>query len=165
MNYIEPKLSIELVPKTSFFNNVRHAVSAAEWDKIKKATYKKANYKCEICGGRGFKHPVEAHEIWHYDDEKHIQTLTGLIALCPTCHLSKHIGFAQIKGKEKEVIKQLMKVNQWNVEQTNLYLEAIWEIWYFRSRFQWQLNLEYLDKLGIVYHIDEAKIKSMQDSL
>lgn len=165
MQYIEPKLTIELVPKTSFFNNVRQAVSSTNWDILKKMTYKKANYKCEICGGKGYKHPVEAHEIWHYDDNQHIQTLMGLIALCPTCHLTKHLGFAQIQGKEKDVIKQLMKVNQWNNEQTHLYIEAIWEIWYFRSQFQWQLNLAYLDKLGIEYHIDLNKIKAMQDSL
>lgn len=164
MNYIEPKLSIELVPKTSFFNNVRHAVSAKTWEQLKKTTYKKANYRCEICGGRGYRHPVEAHEIWHYDDEHHIQSLVGLIALCPTCHLTKHLGFAQIQGKEKLVQKQLMKVNQWSESEMLLYTEAIWEIWYFRSQFQWTLKLDYLDKLGIEYTVDLEKIKAMQNN-
>jgi uncharacterized membrane protein (GlpM family) len=165
MQYIEPKLTIELVPKTSFFNNVRHAVSTQEWDKLKKMTYKKANYKCEICGGRGYKHPVEAHEIWHYDDKNHIQTLRGLIALCPTCHLTKHLGFAQLKGREKDVFRQLMKVNNWNEAETQQYVEAIWEIWYFRSQFKWTLNLDYLTQIEVPYSIDLEKIKAMQDGV
>lgn len=44
------KLTIELVPGTSFFNNVRSAVTTSEWNVIKKKCYKKAGYKCEICG-------------------------------------------------------------------------------------------------------------------
>jgi hypothetical protein len=49
------KLTIELVPKTSWYSNVRSNVSKDEWDKIKKKCYIKANYKCEICNGIGDK--------------------------------------------------------------------------------------------------------------
>ena len=88
-------LTIELVPSTCWFSNVRDHVSKSIWDKLRKATYRQSNYRCEICGDRGSKHPVECHEIWHYDDDKYIQTLTGLTALCPDCHRVKHIGLAQ----------------------------------------------------------------------
>jgi hypothetical protein len=60
------KLSIELVPQTCWFSNVRDHVDQKTWDILRKDTYKKANYKCEICGGVGSKHPVECHEIWDY---------------------------------------------------------------------------------------------------
>ena len=77
------KLTIELVPSTSWFNNVRSQVSAQEWDIIRHIVYAKANNICEICGGKGNKHAVECHEIWEYDDKEHIQKLIGMIALCP----------------------------------------------------------------------------------
>ena len=49
------------------------------------------------------------HEIWHYDDENFVQTLIGLIALCPSCHKSKHYGRAINVGDDKFVRKHLKK--------------------------------------------------------
>jgi hypothetical protein len=84
-----PRLSIELVPATSWFDNLRSLLPPAEWDALRKATSQAAGHRCEICGGRGPKWPVECHERWQYDDATHVQTLTGLIALCPECHRVK----------------------------------------------------------------------------
>ena len=84
MNY---KLTIELVPKTSWYSNVRSNVSKNEWDIIRKKSYEHAGHVCEICGdigtNQGVKHNVECHEIWDYNDETNEQTLGGLISLCP----------------------------------------------------------------------------------
>jgi len=52
------KLTIELVPKTCFFSNVRSEISATLWDILRKETYRKANYRCEICNGKGEKWPA-----------------------------------------------------------------------------------------------------------
>jgi hypothetical protein len=41
---------------------------------------------------QGYKHNVECHEIWEYNDEDKIQKLIGLISLCPICHLTKNIS-------------------------------------------------------------------------
>lgn len=96
------KLTIELVPSTDFYSNVRSNVTQKEWDVIRKKSYERASNKCEICGdagtNQGVKHKVECHEIWEYNDESHIQKLIGLISLCPNCHKTKHAGLAQIKG-------------------------------------------------------------------
>ena len=54
-----PRLTIELVPSTCWFSNVRSNISKQDWDRLRKETYKKANYRCEICGGVGRNHPVE----------------------------------------------------------------------------------------------------------
>ena len=57
------KLTIELVPKTSWYSNVRSNVSRSQWDKLRKKCYLNADYKCEVCGDtgikQGFKWPVE----------------------------------------------------------------------------------------------------------
>ncbi|AKJ73572.1 hypothetical protein SP39_1 [Salmonella phage 39] len=80
-----------MVPKTAWFTNLRSHLSKSNWDVVRKKCYAKANYKCEICGGKGTKHPVECHEIWDFGNGK--ITLKGLIALCPSCHEVKHIGW------------------------------------------------------------------------
>ncbi len=79
------RLTVELVPKTSWYNNIRALVDELDWDRIRRQVYRQADYRCEICGGRGPEHPVECHEVWRYDDRTHVQMLVRMIALCPAC--------------------------------------------------------------------------------
>ena len=88
---------------------------------------------CEICGDVGMNqdvaHPVECHEGWHYDDNKKTQTLKSLVALCPNCHKTKHVGLAKINGEESIVIKQLMKVNDMTEKEAKAYIAESFAIW------------------------------------
>ena len=139
------QLTVELVPRSCWFSNVRDHVSKSVWDRLRKATYKQSNYRCEICGGRGNKHPVECHEIWHYDDDRYIQTLKGLTALCPDCHRVKHIGLAQLQGYGEQAEAHLAKINGWSRAQTDNYLEKVWDIWQERSCHHWSLDFSWLE--------------------
>ncbi len=150
-NATKPKtpLTVELVPSTCWFFNVRSEVSKEDWDTLKKITSEKAGARCEICGGRGPRWPVECHEIWHYDDEKHIQTLTGLIALCPACHEVKHLGLSQTKGRYDQALAHLARINGWSLEDAALYAEVQFEVHARRSNHQWDLDISWLNNLGI----------------
>jgi hypothetical protein len=138
------RLTIELVPRTSWGNNVRSMVSPDIWYKLRRDTYTKAGYRCEICGKTGAKHPTEAHEIWLYNDVTHTQTLTGLMALCPMCHSAKHIGNAQRWGTMDKVIAHLCKVNNWTLETTIQYIKEAFEEWETRSKHKWKVNVDIL---------------------
>ncbi len=146
MNYDNLKLTIELIPKTSWYDNVRSHVSKEQWDTIRRKSYKNANYKCEICGGVGDKHPVECHEIWQYDDENNIQKLIGFISLCPNCHKVKHPGLAQIKNEFDIVINQLMKVNNMSKQEAYDYIDHVFKIWLKRSQHNWTVDIEYINE-------------------
>ncbi len=144
------KLTIELVPKSCWFSNVRSEVKQSEWDKIRKKVYSDANNVCEICGGKGSKHPVEAHEIFEFNDETKIQKLVKLQALCVLCHKVKHYGLWQMKGQEDSLNAHLMKINEWTLEETKKYVAECFLQWYNRSQIEWQLNLSLLqEKFGI----------------
>lgn len=138
------KLTIELVPQTAWFKNLRSLLTVPEWDYVRKKCYREASYCCEICGGVGPNHPVECHEKWEYDHVNHVQTLTGLIALCPACHEVKHIGLASINGRYYDALEHLAKVNGWQLEEARAYAEEAMEEWERRSRHDWKLNTEYL---------------------
>lgn len=142
-------LTVELVPSTAWGANLRSELPKKDWDKLRKAQYANAGNRCEICGGKGRKHPVECHEIWDYNDKTHVQTLTGLIALCPPCHRVKHLGFAFVKGRGQEAIAHLMKVNGWSPEDTQHYVEAVFEEHARRSKHRWTLDLEWLRSVGV----------------
>jgi hypothetical protein len=139
-------LTIELVPRTSWFSNVRELISQSEWDQVRKAIYQKANYLCEICGGRGKKWPVECHEIWLYDDKNRIQKLSGLIALCPSCHEVKHIGLAGVRGRADIAEAHLIEVNSWTRKQAEEYLEKVKAVWRKRSHHNWTIDFTWLEE-------------------
>lgn len=142
-------LTVEIVPKTCWFSNVRSHVDKQTWDVLRRRTYRKAKNRCEVCGGRGPQWPVECHEIWHYDDENRVQKLTGLTALCPSCHEVKHIGLANVNGRGDIAAAHLAKINRWTSEQTAAYLKNVWEIWAERSAHSWQLDLSFLELYGV----------------
>jgi len=139
------KLTIELIPKSSHFKNVRSEVSKGEWDRIRKKVYKEADYRCEICNGKGPKWPVECHEIFEYNTEEKIQKLIRLIALCPSCHEVKHIGLAGIKGRYNIAKKHLCKVNGWSDSDSEHYIQHCFEEWSRLSKIDWKLDLTNLD--------------------
>jgi hypothetical protein len=152
----KPKLTIELVPSSSWFNNVRSAVTKKQWDYLKSQVSSKAWNVCEICGGVGPKHPVECHEIWHYDNKKLIQKLEGMIALCPDCHMVKHIGLAGIRGKRAQALHHLMYVNNMTSKEAEAYIEGAFKVWAERSAKTWTLDLTHLQEYGV----DIKKIKA-----
>ena len=141
-------LTVELVPKTCWWSSVRTTVKKEEWDKIRFISYEAAGHKCEICGdtgkNQGYKHNVECHEIWEYDDENKIQKLIGLISLCPTCHQVKHIGRAIAIGKHQEAYNQLAKVNKWTKQQVEQHILESFEIHRERSKYEWDLDISIL---------------------
>ena len=151
-------LSIELVPMTAWFSNVRSILKEHEWRKIKRRIFLNASYRCEICGGCGKKWPVECHEIWEYNDNTKKQTLLGLTALCPACHEVKHIGLATKNGRREIATKHLCKVNGWSREQGVNYIEEQFIKWKERSRYDWQLDISYLkNEFGINIQDHERK--------
>ena len=145
--YPEPKLTVELVPSTQWEDNLRSRLTKHQWDSLRAACYQKAGHVCEVCGGRGPKHPVECHEIWDYDDRSLIQRLTGLVALCPPCHKVKHIGFALTQGQDSflRALGHLATVNQWPMELAMEYVDRQFQIHKIRSQRQYHLDLRWLE--------------------
>ena len=144
----KPKLLVELIPTTCHYSNVRTTVKPSEWDKIRFISYEAAGHKCEICGdnglNQGYKHRVECHEIWEYDDENKVQKLIGLISLCVICHQVKHIGRAIAMRRHQSAYNQLMKVNKWTPQEVEQHILESFELHKERSKYEWVLDLSIL---------------------
>ena len=142
------KLTIELVPQTCWFSNLRKVLTQSEWDKVRKYTYKLSeDHSCMICGTKEGK--LNAHEIWEYDEENHIQKLIGLIALCDDCHMVKHIGFAQLNGMYVDALLKFCEVNKCDRTQFHKALGIARKQHYRRSKItDWKLDISYLKKIG-----------------
>ncbi len=129
--------------------NVRSEVSSGRWDSIRKSIYARAGNLCEICGGRGPRHPVEAHEIFEYDENSDVQTLASIVALCPACHEVKHIGLAEVRGRVVAAKKHLATVNGWSAARANEYVAESFGTWERRSGRNWTLDLSKLSEYGV----------------
>ncbi len=138
-----PRLTVELVPRGQWGANLRSELSRKEWDRLRRASYKAADYRCEICNGVGPRHPVECHERWDYNEEAKTQTLVGLISLCPACHQVKHSGRSFAIGKGPQAMAHLMKVNGWSEDEATLYVEGAFEVWHRRSNEDWTLDISW----------------------
>jgi hypothetical protein len=148
------KLTIELVPRSSWYTNVRSQVSKAQWDVLRKRQATLAGHQCEVCQDsglhQGYKWPVECHEIWDYNDDTHTQTLNGLISLCPRCHKVKHAGRTiYVEHDLVLVVNQLMKVNSMSEDQVHDYVLKSLEQWKSRSQFDWTVDVSLLDNFSM----------------
>jgi hypothetical protein len=152
------KLTVEMIPRTCWFSNLRTLLPPEDWDKMRRWCYGRAGYVCEICGGVGPDHPVEAHEIWEYDDETHVQRLAGLIALCSKCHQVKHLGHTMASGHGAAARCHLRTVNGWGLLGMLSYLQGVVAKQEERSEHEWKLDLSWLDNFDVVVkHIPRSQ--------
>lgn len=143
------KLTIELVPQTSWYSNLRKVLPQSEWDKIRKKAYADCGYKCGICGATG---KLNCHEIWEYDEQHRSQKLVGFIALCDLCHHVKHIGLAGILAQQGKldyelVVKHFMAVNGCDRETFEEHKHEAFHQWQERSQHEWDIDLGQYGKL------------------
>lgn len=133
------KLTVELVPKSAHFKNLRSYLTAAQWDVVRKRCYTNARYRCEICNGVGYKWPVECHEVWEYDFPRII--LKDLVALCPDCHMVKHVGFAILQGNKKHAFMHFSRINECTYVDTIKYMAEQFKEYHNRSLEPWHLDI------------------------
>lgn len=141
------KLKIELIPQQCWGKNCRTLLSTKDWDILRKHIYLKNNYKCQICGDVGKRHPVECHEVWKY--KKGRQKLIALEALCPMCHQAKHIGRAIQSENFKRVFKHFKKVNKITTAKAEVKIK---KAFYKNS----QRNINYKLNIKLAYRLLEA---------
>jgi 5-methylcytosine-specific restriction endonuclease McrA len=134
------KLTAELVPKTAWNKSLSELLPRKAWNGIRENIIRNNGKKCQICGEtEGL---MSLHEIWSYDDLKHVQKLDGFILLCSLCHNVKHIGLAGILAKQgkldfNRVIKHFCSVNGCSEKEFKEHVKDAFAIWRERSQYQW----------------------------
>jgi len=143
-------LPLSLLPISTYGQRLSgDLIPAYQWTRIKRWTYQQSNYCCDVCGGVGKTYPVEAHEVWNFDDKKYIQKLQKVIALCPLCHQTVHLrGTLVHKGKKayKKCIEHLVKLNKWDWLTAQMYIEQETTKCLERSKYIYEVNIKIKDK-------------------
>ena len=144
----EPVLLPEMLPVTTWEQNVRGLYGLELWDRMRKHAYQAAGFRCEICAAQG---RLEAHEAWELSNETAVQRLTGLQALCPLCHKAKHLGIARRLGMLAQVKQQLLRVNGWTASRLEFEIREAYEVWEQRCEWPWTVDLSWLQDNGYFY--------------
>ena len=140
-------LRIQLIPKSTWGVNVRSKVKKSDWDKIRKAVYEKANMECHICEEKY--ESLDAHEVWEFDEENHIQKLVEIIGICKACHNTIHYGRANMIGTQKEARDHFLKVNECDmVDWQNEVLQARVDGLRRNEITDWKLDLSLIEEQG-----------------
>lgn len=139
------RLNFELVPDSCWQSNLRTLLKPAVWDAIRKTVYAEYGGKCAICGANCSR--LEAHEQWEYDEERKVQRLARVIAVCHLCHSVIHIGYTQLKGDEQAAARHFMKVNGCTYAEYRKALGEANEIHRRRNLVdEWQLDVSALER-------------------
>jgi len=152
------KLSIELVPQTCWYSNLREKIPEYKWKKLREQVIAKANNVCEICGNGG---RLYCHEVWEYNDRKRIQRLVGFVALCELCHLVKHIGRSSILASRGKldfdaVVRHFRNINKVSLEEFEKHKTEAFKQWRKRSHYQWRTEL---GKFVELVHGEKSNLK------
>lgn len=143
-----PVLLPDMLPTTSWEANLRTIFSEAEWNRLRKFCYQAAGNTCVACGSRGEPH-VEAHESWRFNEQTGVQSLRGLLCLCPTCHKAKHLGYANRIGRLPQVLDRLMWLNDWDKPTLTAELAKVEARQEELSKRAWTLDLSFLRTYGV----------------
>lgn len=136
----KPRLGVDMVPSSTWYENVRSR-DPGGWQLLKRDCYRRAGNRCEVCGGKGPRWPVEAHERWVFVEPARLQVLAGLIALCPDCHEAVHFGRASIMGRDYEAEQHLARVNGWSRAQVKQHISDAVDRWDRLSEIGWRLDI------------------------
>ena len=128
---------IELVPEPLWNKNIRTKYPAM-WPQISKNIIHKAKNKCQVCGKKTSN--LHCHEVWEYDDKKHIQKLVNLAAICEQCHSYKHLGHTQLKGEDayNDAVYKYAEVNNKDISIAYLDVEIALSKWRERNNYEWE---------------------------
>jgi hypothetical protein len=149
----KPALLPEMLPSSSWENNLRTALPPAKWDALRRHCYAAAGNRCEICGDAG---RVECHERWEFDDLMCVQSLTGLLSLCAYCHKGHHLGYARRLGVYDQVLDKMRDVNSWSRAQLDQAMRDAEALATERDRFYWHVDLSWLEagRYNLIYRLD-----------
>lgn len=139
------KLNFELVPDSCWCSNLRTILSKKQWDYIRKDAIERAGKKCSICGKQTSR--LEAHEQWIYDEEKCVQKLSNVIAVCKDCHSAIHIGRTSLVGDVESAENHYMKINDCSYAEMRKDLgQANIEHQRRNKKSDWKLDLSWLER-------------------
>lgn len=149
-------LSIDLVPVSAWFTNVRTVVSRRTWAGLRRYVFERTERACEGCGS--WEHPgsgraLELHERFEFDVPTRTQSLRRLVALCQRCHAVAHVDRTVAAGFGREAFAHLQRVTGMTAAEATAHVDDARTVTVLRGRYVWELDLSILTRAGITVRL------------
>lgn len=141
-----PVISPLMVPQPLWGRNLRSVLTRKDWDTVRKAAYRKFDYRCMVCGEQGPDWPVGAVHEWEYDDDVKRSTLKDVIALCPGCNAIHHWGHTSVEGDAEAAFKRMMRLNRWTWSEAHQAIKSASNECDERSAHKWSIDYSWVVK-------------------
>lgn len=142
-----PYIRINLVPQTSWGRNLRALMERDAWREFARTkVYARTGSLCLVCGGRGPEWPIEADEVWRFDEAAGIQTLHDVVPLCPACHEVRTVGLATARGRGEAAARHLAWIERIPVVDARARIADAMKTWQRRSRRQWKIDVSIMER-------------------
>jgi hypothetical protein len=138
-------LVVDLIPSTTWHASLANVLVKSCWDDLRAESAAEAG-GCEECGVSS---GLECHERWGYDGIHAVQRLLGFETLCGSCHETRHLGFASIRGRFDQVFGRLCVANRILPHEREYYYGVIVRRFRARSAMFWDLDLSMLAGRGL----------------
>jgi hypothetical protein len=136
-------LTPALVPSPLWGRSVYKCLPRKRWESLRRTVLEAAGNRCTHCAKQYDSHMV-CHEVWAYDDLKHVATLTAFEIVCRDCDSVGHLGKSLLIGSKKgdegtadrgeQAVAQLMRVNGITKQQANKLIDDAFGKWIERSK-------------------------------
>lgn len=80
-------LRFVFIPAGIAHKNLASVLPGTEWERLRRLVVERAGARCEACGS---KVSPRCHEVWKFNDRRHVARITRLRALCESCHVATH---------------------------------------------------------------------------
>lgn len=139
------KLTIELIPSSSWNNNLRTLLGKEKWSELRKKVLSAWGEKCAICGKVSKR--LDCHEVWEFDEKTASQNLIDIIPLCRMCHSVKHIGLSELQAAQgtknfDRLIAHYLRVNDCTQIDFKKDKAEAYKQFEKRSKISWKLALK-----------------------
>jgi len=128
-------LKMEPIPAGSRFASLANLLPQAQWNRLRRAVYRRAGHRCRACGRRTLLH---CHEVWRFNPRTRYQHLVGFRALCPACHAATHI--TQVRGRrQRALLRHYVATNGLEAEAGRADLKAAIRRQQWLDQFSWTI--------------------------
>lgn len=136
---------VDLIPETSWCASLANLLTSSAWNRVRSGPLLRAG-GCEDCGSRD---KIECHEIWTYDEDRGVQRLQALRAVCADCHETYHLGLASVRGRYSLALGRLMLINRLDRLELREFEDEIFDKFNRRSEIDWTLDLSIIAGMGL----------------
>lgn len=107
------------------------------WQQLRLRICEEQKHRCAWCDVEMLK-GIHCHEKWDYDQASGVATLSGFELHCPMCDFFCHIGFAGVKGYEKDARAHARRAFKYTAAQVSRVISQAFREWQALSKLSWR---------------------------